>query len=269
VANEVGEGLRRWGRRLAGRSNRGALVELAWARLKVDDHDSILGILWSLLGPAALVVALYYALGRRFGAEIEAYPLYLLLGIVLVRFFVTATRYLISVFASSRDLLLNSTVCREAVVASSLTPHLCKLLVELLLCAGFSASYGLLSWRSVLLAVPLLVGYVALVLGIGLVLALVHSFARDVEHVWVTASPLLFLVTPVFYGPDSFAPPARELLYWLNPLIPFLLAFRDALMGGGYGGWEVFWHSMLVGFAALAVGYSALLLLGHAAVERA
>jgi ABC-type polysaccharide/polyol phosphate export permease len=269
AVNEFGERLRLRGRRLASRSNGRALIELAWARLKVDDHNSILGMLWSLLGPAAMLIGLYYTLGMRFRSGIEAYPLYLILGVVLVSFFVTTTRYLISVFVISRDMFLNSTLPRESVVLSALTAHFYKLLVQLLLCVGVSIVYGLFSWGSVLLAIPLLVGYIALVLGVGLMLALVHSYARDVDHIWVTASPLLFIVTPVFYGLDSFAPTTRELLYWLNPLVPFLLAFRDALMGGGYGGWGAFWHSLLLGFATLAIGYSAFLSLEHAVVERA
>jgi ABC-type polysaccharide/polyol phosphate export permease len=256
--------------RLFTRSNRNVLVELVRAGFRVSDHNSILGVLWSLLAPVAMLLVLYFVFRERFGSEVAAYPAYVLLGVVLVGFFVTCTSAMVTVLLAERHMLLNSTVPRETLVASNLAGHLYKLLLELLLCAGFSAFYGLLVWPTVLLAIPLVLAYVGLVVGVGLVLALAHAFARDVQQVWLISSRLLFFATPVFYGLDSVSPGARTLLYWLNPLTPFLLALRDAFMdtGHGDGGWGAFWHSLLLGSVALAVGYSAFLALEDAAVER-
>lgn len=259
--------LRSRAHRLFTRSNWNLLVELVRAAHKVSEYNSVLGILWSLISPIGMLLILHLIFSSRYGAAVKAYPLYLLVGIVLVNFFVTSTRYMITVILNNVDLLLNSPVPRETVVVSKLALHIFKLLVELLLCIGLSAYYGLFSCSSILPVIPLLIGYLALVLSFGMVLALAHCFARDVEHIWALASPLWLFVTPVFYGLDAVSHQASDLIYWLNPMTPFLLAFRNALMGDGISG--PFWHSLILGIVALAIGYAIFLMLESTALERA
>lgn len=250
------------------RSNAALLVELARAGIKAADHNSLLGALWSLLAPFVMLLALWLVFRRRFGREVEAYPVYLLIGISLVNYFVTTTRFLITVLFNNRVLLLNSTVPRETVIAAQVAVHTYKLLVEMLLCALFSASYGLFSIGPALAALPLLVAYVALTTGVGLVLALLHSFARDVEHIWSLASRLLLFVTPVFYPLAGLAPFERLLVGWLNPISPFLVSLRSALMIGTPFSPLAYGYALTLGGGVLALGYAAFLRLEHAALER-
>jgi ABC-type polysaccharide/polyol phosphate export permease len=255
-------------RRLISRSNWRLLVELVRAEHKVGEYSSALGLLWSLLGPGAMLLVMYSVFSKNLGVGVESYPLYLLLGVVVVSFFLMVTRQLTAVFAANAELLVNATASREMVVLSKLAVHVYKFGVEIVLCVALSAYYGLFS-SSMLLAIPLLVSYLALAGGIGLILALVFVFARDVEHIWGLVSRLLFFATPVFYGLDTLPEVPRALLYWLNPLTPFLLAFRDAFMGTNTGGWGAFCYSLLIGPLVLAIGYSAFLLLEGTVVERA
>jgi ABC-type polysaccharide/polyol phosphate export permease len=256
-------------RRLLSRSNWRLLVELMRAEHKVGEYSSPLGLLWSLLGPGAMLLVMYSVFSKNLGAGVGSYPLYLLLGVVVVSFFLMVTRQLTAVFAVNAELLVNATASREMVVLSKIAVHVYKFLVEIVLCVVLSVYYGLFSWSSMLLAIPLLASYLALAGGIGLILALVFVFARDVEHIWGLVSRLLFFATPVFYGLDTLPEVPRTLLYWLNPLTPFLLAFRDAFMGTNTGGWGAFCYSLLLGPVVLAMGYSAFLLLEGTVVERA
>jgi ABC-type polysaccharide/polyol phosphate export permease len=255
-------------RRLVAPANAELFYELLRAGIKMGDHHSILGALWSLLAPFVMLVALYLVFRHRFGGEIEAYPLYLLVGISLVNYFVTATRYLIAVLLTHRQLMIDSTVPRETVIASQVAVHTQKLLIEMAICAGFGAWYGRLSLFSLVAALPLLLAFVALTTGVGLVLALLHCFARDIEHVWAMVSRLLLFVTPVFYGLDDLAPFPRLLVTWLNPLTPFLIGLRDAFLGDPLSP-LVYAYALAVGVGALLAGYGAFLLLENAAVERA
>ncbi|MCM8781788.1 MAG: hypothetical protein NC828_01890, partial [Candidatus Omnitrophica bacterium] len=63
--------------RLFTKANWDILTELIRANLKVRDYNSILGVLWSLLGPLVTLVVLYFIFRTRFGQGIKAYPLYL------------------------------------------------------------------------------------------------------------------------------------------------------------------------------------------------
>ena len=60
---------------------------------KLKYAGSALGYVWSVLKPLALFTVLYLVFGKLFklGDDLEYYPLYLLIGIVLCTFFVDAT----------------------------------------------------------------------------------------------------------------------------------------------------------------------------------
>lgn len=248
-------------------ANRALFVELVRASFKSADHDTIAGALWSLVAPFAMLIALYLVFKNRFGEELTAYPLYLLIGISFVNYFATTTRYLIGVLAGHRSLMLDTAVSRETVILSQVAFHTYKLLLELLFCALLAAYYGRLTLGAVVAAVPLVTAFVALVTGVGLLGAVVHSFARDVEHIWSMVSRLLLFVTPVFYGLDSLSPLARFVVTWLNPLTPFLTALRGLFIGP-VAPPGVYAHAIVVGMGFLVLGYGTYLALESAALER-
>lgn len=250
-----------------GEPNRALFVELVRAAFKNTDHNSVAGALWSLLAPFAMLTALYLVFRERFGEELRAYPLYLLLGIAVVNYFATATRLLITILFANRPMLLNTTVPRETVILSQVAFHGYKFLVEMVLCALLAVHYGTFTWHGVLAAAPLLLAFVALVTGVGMIGAVLFSFARDVEHIWTLVTHLLMFVTPVFYDLDTLSAPARFIIYWLNPLTPFLVALRGALIGPpAHPG--VYAHALIIGTVALVCGYAAFLSAESAAMER-
>ncbi len=253
--------------RLFTRPNFELLIELVRTEFKTSDQGTILGAMWSLLGPVAALAVMHLVFHRNFGSAIPAYPLYLLLGIVVVGFFRTMTSSMMVMFPGQRNLLINTTVPGLAVFTAQASTNVSRLIAELLLCAALSVHYGLFSLRTLALLIPLLIGFLALSIGVALILCTARVFFRDAEHLWRLASRLLFFGTPVFYALDGLSPWAQSVLYWANPLTPFLLAFRDALMGGGEAGWPVVAHSLALGGVALVIGYVTFALLEHEAVE--
>lgn len=264
-----GARLRRRLARLATWEHAHLFAELSRAAMRAGDHNSMLGAAWSLLSPFVMLLALYLVFRNRFGSEVEAYPLYLLIGISLVNYFVTATRFLISILFGHRPLLLNTTVPRETVIASQLAVHSSKLLIEMAICGVFSLAYGLFSFWAALAAIPLILAFMALTAGVGLILALIHCFARDVEHIWSLISRLLLFVTPVFYTLDGLPPLAHLLVAWLNPLTPFLVSLRWLLIEGSPPEPLAYAYATALAFVVLAIGYAAFLRLEGTALERA
>ena len=60
------------------------LVNFAISDIKVRYKNSVLGILWSLLEPLLLLGVLYFVFSTMFKIEIPNFPIYLLLGIILL-----------------------------------------------------------------------------------------------------------------------------------------------------------------------------------------
>ena len=255
-------------RRLSAPANRAVLREMVRANIKASDYHSLLGGLWSLLGTAAMLAALYLVFSRPFGRGLPGYPLYLLVGIVAVNFFITATSSLLKALIFNRDIALNSTIPRENLILATFSINAWKLAIELLICAGLGLAYGFFGVRSALLLLPVLAAFLALVLGVGLALALLYCFARDVEHVWAIVARLFLFVTPVFYARETLSPSMRTLITWANPLTPFLEAFRAVFLRSGSLSLAGLGHCLLWGGLALTLSYLAFLRFEGPALDR-
>jgi ABC-type polysaccharide/polyol phosphate export permease len=242
-------------KRLARPVNRTILLEMVRANIKASDYHSFLGGLWSLIGTTVMLAAFYYVFSRHFGQGIPGYPLYLLSGIIMVNFFITATTYLLKVLSYNRDIALNSTIPRENLVLATISINAWKFGIELAICTMISVAYGFYTWRSAFLFIPILLSFLSLVLGVGLALSLSFCFARDVEHIWAILSRLFLFVTPVFYTAESLSPTMRVLISYLNPLTPYLKAFRAVFMHGGELRASILMHCIFLGIAVLGASY--------------
>ena len=254
-------------KKLFTRASWNLLVELIRAQFKLIDHNSLLGFLWSFLGPLAMFAVTYAIFSVRFGKNIPAYPLYLLSGIILVNFFVNATFQVMQSFYAAMPVMLNTTAPRKVILIANVGIVLYKFLLELLFCVALSFFYNKFSLAMSILAIPILLAFIAFILGISSVLALCNCLVRDVEHLWILLSRVFFFITPAFYELKDISPWASRLVYFANPLTPFVVSLRSLLMGGfdatSYG------YSLLWGVFFFALGLGAFGLLENTAVERA
>src|SRR5262245_1833009 len=120
--------------RLLSPINRRMLTELVVSSFRVNDHNAFLGIAWSLLNLLIVLGIRDFLFKDRFGQNIPAYAIYLLLGVITVNFFVSVTRQVMPIFVTSKFLFTNSTVPRETVIAANLTLVLYKYVFELIVC---------------------------------------------------------------------------------------------------------------------------------------
>lgn len=242
--------------------------ELVRADFKITDRTTILGIVWSLVGPIAMLLVMYFVFCGIFKQNIKAYPLYLLIGIACVNFFLTTTTYLLKIFSVNREMVLNSMVPSEVLVLSKVLVLSDKFFIELLLCVALSVFYGLFSLKHMLLLLPLIIGYFAFIFGVGLILAIVFCFIMDIEHVWMIISRFLMFATPIFYSLNQLSPAAQKILYWGNPLSSFLISFRQILMYEGAINLMNYSYSILSGVISFILGYFIFYSLKHSAFER-
>ena len=248
--------------------NRNLLKELIYADFKAYDRNSILGILWNLLNPAATLLIMYCVFENRFGHSIHFYPFYLLIGVVMVNFFITVTSKMIGSISNNRYIVLNSTIPREDFILADLFVHTYKFSIELVLCWLISIFYGVFAWQAILLILPLLAAYIGLALGVGLIIALLHCIAMDIEHIWRIAARLLLFITPVFYELSHISHLFSKIIYWFNPLTPFLIAFRQLFIWNNALDAVNYCYSICWGFGFLVLGYMIFVAFENVAIER-
>ena len=202
-------------------------------------RGSVLGILWSLVNPLALMGVYLVVFGLLWtGHTIPHYPLYLLSGIACWLFFssslLTAARSLLD----SAELVRKVRFPRQLVPFSVVATQLVTFVVMLAILIVASVVFIPAARGTVWLAVPLAVLFVCFVAGLSLLVACVNVLFRDIEHILAAALLPWFFLTPILWRFADLPPRVQghhkllDVLRWGNFVAPPIYAVRDALWFG-------------------------------------
>ena len=183
------------------RKNRILLRELVVTDFKLRYQGSALGYAWSVLKPLFLFAILYIIFDKflSLGREIEHFPVYLLLGVVLWTFFSEATNQGLQSIVSRGDLIRKINFPKYIIVISGTFSSFINLAINLAVVFVFIIINGVdLSWTA-LLIVPLVVELYILALGIAFLLAALNVKLRDTGYLWEVFMQAAFYATPVIY----------------------------------------------------------------------
>ena len=205
---------------------------LTGMEIKLRYGDSALGYIWTIGKPLALFSILYVVFGKlvRFGAPMPHFTLYLLIGVMLWSFFSDGVTKTMSSIVSNGTLFRKLPFTRIVVpLAASLT-SLVTFGLSLLAIAIFIAWNGLvprLDWLVLILEVLELY---LLILGLGLVLAVMYVRLRDVAQVWELAVQLLFFLAPIVYPFTTVHSPRIRQVMLLNPFTQIMQDARTIII---------------------------------------
>lgn len=198
---------------------------------KIKYRRSVLGILWSVLNPLLMMLVLTAVFSTIFRFEIENYPFYLILGNTLFALGMDT-------IGSSMGSVIGSASLMKKIRIDPLTFPVEKALFELV-----SFAVSLIAVVIVMLAMripltfnllllPLLLVYTSLFsLGIGLALAALAVFFRDVLHLWSIVRMAWMYATPLFY-PVEILPEWMLQIEAFNPMYHFVTYFREIALWG-------------------------------------
>lgn len=211
------------------RRNRILLRELVITDFKLRYQGSALGYLWSLLKPLMLFAILYVVFVHflKFGSDIEHFPVYLLLGIVLWNFFTEATVQGMQAIVGRGDLIRKINFPKYIIVISGTISALINLLLNLLVVFVFIVFNGVsLDWSALLLPLNIIELYV-FSLAIAFLLGALYVKFRDISHLWEVFLQGAFYATPILY-PVSMVIEQSELAAKILLLNPVAQIIQDA-----------------------------------------
>lgn len=220
---------------------------------------SLFGLAWTMVTPALIVASYWLVFTYVFKVNtIPHYALFLFTGLVVWTFFFGGAQVASSSIVSNANLVKKVRFPREivpvsAILANGFTAG-AMFLLALPLCLWFNdGSYA------PLLVLPVFVVLVAcLTVGFGLALAGTNVYFRDVEHIIAAIGVPWFFITPIFYSfdtlPTSVDGALTKLLYYGNPITPFLSAIREILFFGGWPGLGDWIYCGIGGALVLVVG---------------
>lgn len=216
------------------RRNRILLRELVVTDFKLRYQGSVLGYAWSILKPLFLFAILYVVFEKflRLGREIEHFPIYLLLGLVLWTFFSEATYLGLQSIVSRGDLIRKINFPKYIIVISGTISSLINLAFNLLVVGIFILINGVTLGPEAILIIPLIIQLYIFALAIAFFLAALNVKLRDVGYLWEVFMQAAFYATPVLY-PLQMVLAQSEVaakLLMLNPVAQIIQDSRYVLI---------------------------------------
>lgn len=202
-------------------------------------RGSALGIVWVLVQPLFLFAIYYTVFGvllgpYRLGDPASAsFAIFLFSGIIAFNALLEGTTRSCTAVVDNGNLVKKVAFPSELLPVPIILVALTVYLVAAVICIVAGSALGVVQPGPLLLALPLVLAVqFVMTVGIGLLLATFHVFARDTGHLWGVLGTAWFFLTPVFWPPEivmeklalsSTAPLA------LNPAYPLLQCHRLAL----------------------------------------
>lgn len=209
-------------------------------------RGSLLGIFWVLVQPIFMFVVYYLVFGILFGNYKIGQPpdsnfaFFLFSGVVFFQCLSEGTASSCNVVVGNGNLVKKVAFPSEVLpipdVLVSLTVYLVGILVCMLawlVCQAVGLPVSAMQPGWMLLALPLtLAVQFVMMLGLGLFLANLYVFSRDVRHLWGIIATAWMFLTPVFWRPyimESKVPGLAQTLATFNPAYSLIMAQRIAL----------------------------------------
>ena len=225
-------------------------------RLKIRYRQSMLGWLWAVLQPLALML-LYVAVFSNvvtYDTGAVPYPLFITAGLLPWSFCSTALSTAASGMLSHQTLMAKVFFPREIVPLSYVASALFDFLIAFVVMLGMMLFYHIAVQPEALFAIPI-VGILTLhAAGLCLLLSAVQVRIRDVNVLLPLLLQVLMFTTPVLY-PAAAVPEAFRGLYWANPLAILVDAFRKVVLLGGTPGLGGLLYCLLTGSFCFTLSY--------------
>lgn len=219
---------------------RDLVLLLASRDLLATHKQTILGPLWFVLQPVATSIAFGFLFGRmaRLGSDHVPHFLFYMSGLMAWNFFADCANKTATTFSRNAQLFGKVYFPRLTVPVASALTSLATFCVQ---CVVFAVAVGIFAldgqfvhpnWRALLLPIFLLQAGM-LGLGVGCIVAALTTRYKDFSlgigfalQLWMYASSVVF--------PISRIAPESRWIFYLNPMVPVVEAFRFALLGAGH-----------------------------------
>lgn len=229
--------------------------------------NSVLGFIWSLLNPLAMMLVFTLVFGLFFSTDrqIDNYPVFLLCGLLPWNYFVAGVMGSVNCITGNANLVKKVYFPRDILPLASLLAQLVNFLLALvvLFVVLIVARAHFSPWLWLLPVVIII--QTTFMFGMALALSTINVFYRDVGMIMDVVILAWFFLTPIFY-PATFVPasvevvegivlPARRIYYILNPMASIINMYRDLLFWGYRTDPDFFLRTTITALLVLGLGY--------------
>lgn len=235
----------------------------SFARQELIDRyaGSALGFAWAFLQPMVTLFIFVVIFGKVMAARLPGlsdtygYSVYLVSGMLPWLAFANTLARTSSVFIDKKGILskvgLSLPMLPVFIVLAETLTFLIgfALFMLFLLLVGFPLKHELviLPWVFVVQQM--------LALGLGLIMAVLNVFLRDVREFVGILVQIWFWLTPIVWTPNIVPPELLRLLSYINPMVPVTTAYHSMFIPGTVPDYNLLTVTALLASVSLGVGY--------------
>lgn len=190
---------------------------------------TVLGMLWSVIGPLATLLVMALVFTQFFGRRMEHYIIYLFCGNLIFNYFKESTLTGMTSLYDNASIFSKVNVPKYMFLLSKNVSSLINFGINFVLLFIFMLVDGVqFSWKLTFLIFPIgcLIGFN---LGCGLILSALYMMFRDVRYLYDIFTLMIMYLSAIFYDISAYSMEIQYLFY-LNPLYVYIRYFRQIIL---------------------------------------
>lgn len=208
------------------------LSSLVTKDFKLKYRRSALGVLWSVLNPLLMMVVLSVVFTNVFRwGEVDNYPLYLILGLILFNFMTNATTSSMTSIIDAASLIKKIRINKMIFPLEKVVFELVNFAISLVAVILVMVYFQIAPTINILFLPILLIYMIIFCTGLGLLLSAMAVFFRDIIHLWGVVITAWTYATPIFY-PVTLLSDTMQNLMQFNPMYQYVTYFRQIALWG-------------------------------------
>lgn len=239
---------------------RGFILGSVKREFEAKYRNSSLGAAWAIINPLSMIVVYTVIFSQIMRARLPGvetafgYSIYLCAGILTWGLFSEMTVRAQNVFLENAGLIKKVSFPRIALPLIVVLSALINFFIVFMLFSFFLLLSGNFPGVVYLAILPVLVLQVLLSIGLGMTLAVLNVFFRDVGQMFNILLQFWFWLTPIVY-PIEIIPASVQPLLALNPMVALVQAYQGILVAGQWPQWSTLWP---VAFVAVGLCFTGL-----------
>jgi len=208
------------------------LLGLTRKELQVKYKNSVVGIGWSMLNPAFVLVVYFFVFQVVLGNGLPGFAIYLMSGLLVWNLFAAAVPSATGSIVGNSSIVKKVSFPREILALAAVGANLLFFCYQLIVLALFLVIFRYVpTWRYVPLLVVALVTLLVFTSAVGVFFAAVNVKYRDTQHFLDIVLQAWFWATPIVYPYEQIAGKLgrHAWLYRLNPITPIVLTFQRTI----------------------------------------
>lgn len=208
------------------------LEEIIKKNFAAKYKGSVLGILWSVLRPLLIMILLTIIFSTLFGNKIDNYPVYLLSGKCIFDFFSSATNVSMRSLKGNSNILKRTSAPKFVFTLGAVISEFINFIITLIILVGVMiVTKAPFYFVTSIIAVIPIISLIFMILGTGLILAVLCVYFSDIQHLWGVITYMLMYASAIFYPMDIIPEPFHQYMI-LNPIFWVIDQFRLLVLWG-------------------------------------